>query len=53
MSSEMLQEWDKKIQDAKNLLAKVEAKATRLREAIATFKSEKESAESAIASPSA
>jgi hypothetical protein len=47
MSTEMLQDLDTKIRDAKRLLAKVEDRAIRLREAINTFKAEKMATESA------
>ncbi len=42
MSREMIQGWNKKIQDAKALLRRVEAKAVRVREAIATLEVEKQ-----------
>ena len=44
MSREKITDWDQRIQDAKEVLAKVEAKASRLREAIETFKAEKAAA---------
>jgi hypothetical protein len=41
MSSTKLSKWDAKIQAAKALLAKVEQRAVRLREALVTFEAEK------------
>jgi hypothetical protein len=45
MSREMIQDWEKKIQEAKKLLQRVEAKAVRVREAIVTFEMEKRASE--------
>ncbi len=46
MSTTMLSGWDGKIKEAQTLLTKVEDKAVRLREAIATFKAERRAAQS-------
>jgi PP-loop superfamily ATP-utilizing enzyme len=45
MSRKMIQGADQKIQDAKELLRRVEAKAVRVREAIATLEVERRESE--------
>jgi hypothetical protein len=45
MSRTKIQGWDRKIEDAKELLRKVEAKAVRIREAIVTLEVERQESE--------
>lgn len=45
MSTKMIQQLDARIQEAQELLSKIEARASRVKEAIATFKSERKTLE--------